>query len=788
MGSISKHEGFAYRLRSQAIAGYIHARLRASFQLTAESFVQRMMLKKAIASWMRSPLIILILGLRGIPLEGATNSSSFEYPPPEVGSVQWHNIKYDTESRQKLYRKQLNIPDALGDDVPRSKIANFADIQKPIPIQTPLPTQSSGKLLNILFITFALTVCAVMIVHKCFPQFFTRLNWYFNPGWIDPVAEKKFSKKIRAEEEAFSGFLAAFRVGPTASPGMAMATAAQDTPGIDFYVQARKRLGTQRNLLQKLSQELNNLARQKILVSLLFEMRALKDAADIPEALPVWQVTSALEGLLKHLTKTMGHLTPSTLRAVVVGVDLLENLCASKLKLGFLTDIPFKFLVVDDDLISRQALSLALNKTFSQPDFAVDGKTALAQASQHAYDVIFLDVQMPGMDGFELCKKIRDATQNRNTPVVFVTGHGEFESRVKSVLSGGNDLMGKPFLTFEVIVKALTLAFQGRLHGQKSLRNFDQSKDKLAAPAMVNSVLRCAANAPIAPPPPLSESMAAESVKFTNTALTRRTKQLRPQAKLASVVVAATAETNNFSVIFLSRVSTQLKPLRDLCQRILQTADETVRQEIVVESFLRINALTANTDATVVHPARQMCGALEGMVKKLMENPKNANLSTLATFVSAVDLLNDLCVPGLKADFAINPPIRILVVDDDLVTRRVISGALQTVFEKPTSVENGEDALAIAMGEKFDVIFLDVVMPGMDGFETCSKIRKTTINRTTPLIYVTGNIDLNIRAQMTRSGCDDFVAKPFLTSEIAVKALTFALRGRLQQLKTPPVS
>jgi CheY-like chemotaxis protein len=120
-------------------------------------------------------------------------------------------------------------------------------------------------------------------------------------------------------------------------------------------------------------------------------------------------------------------------------------------------------LVVDDDLISRHALSLSMKKAFSQPDLAVDGESALAQATRQVYDVIFLDVQMPGMDGFELCTKIRDTVPNRTTPVVFVTSHGDFDACAQSTISGGNDLMGKPFMIFEVTVKALTFALRGRL-------------------------------------------------------------------------------------------------------------------------------------------------------------------------------------------------------------------------------------------------------------------------------------------------------------------------------------
>ena len=101
-------------------------------------------------------------------------------------------------------------------------------------------------------------------------------------------------------------------------------------------------------------------------------------------------------------------------------------------------------------------------------------------------------------------------------------------------------------------------------------------------------------------------------------------------------------------------------------------------------------------------------------------------------------------------------------------------------------MENGEAALALAMGKPFDVIFLDVVMPGMDGFEVCTKIRDTVPNRATPVVFVTGQSDFGARAQMSRNSGDDLIGKPFLTSEITTKALTFALRGRLQQLTTQP--
>jgi CheY-like chemotaxis protein len=207
---------------------------------------------------------------------------------------------------------------------------------------------------------------------------------------------------------------------------------------------------------------------------------------------------------------------------------------------------------------------------------------------------------------------------------------------------------------------------------------------------------------------------------------------------------------------------------------------------MLADGFLRINSLIFRNGSEMVHPAYQTCVALDGLFKKLLENPKHSTPSALATVAAAVDLLPDLCAPELRADLAVNPPIHMLVVDDDLVARRVIVGALQTAFARPESAENGEAALALAMEKTFDVIFLDVIMPGMDGFEVCSKIRETIPNRATPVVFVTGQSDLETRARMSRSGGNDLMGKPFLIPEITVKAMTFALRARLEQLKAQP--
>jgi CheY-like chemotaxis protein len=97
--------------------------------------------------------------------------------------------------------------------------------------------------------------------------------------------------------------------------------------------------------------------------------------------------------------------------------------------------------------------------------------------------VIFLDIEMPGMDGFELYSKIRETAPNCSTPIVFVTGHTDFDSRAKSAMLGANELIAKPFLAFEITVKSLTLVLKGRHAREIAAAPTKEEKPRLDMPA-----------------------------------------------------------------------------------------------------------------------------------------------------------------------------------------------------------------------------------------------------------------------------------------------------------------
>ena len=169
------------------------------------------------------------------------------------------------------------------------------------------------------------------------------------------------------------------------------------------------------------------------------------------------QMSSALVALLKELVERPHELTPSALRTIVDACDFVAVLSvgATHPKAG--PETPALVLVVDDDPLCRHAVRVALARLNAATIAVDDSRTALRLLAENRFSLICLDVEMPGLTGFELCKALRALPANEGTPVVFVTSVDSPESREQAMACGGNDLIAKPFLSMELAVKALSL-------------------------------------------------------------------------------------------------------------------------------------------------------------------------------------------------------------------------------------------------------------------------------------------------------------------------------------------
>ena len=107
-------------------------------------------------------------------------------------------------------------------------------------------------------------------------------------------------------------------------------------------------------------------------------------------------------------------------------------------------------LVVDDDNRIRNLLKDYLNNNNFLTSSAKDGSEALEKISVFEFDLIVLDVMMPGKSGFELTKEIK---KNNDIPVILLTAKGEVENRIKGLEYGADDYLGKPFEPKELLLR-----------------------------------------------------------------------------------------------------------------------------------------------------------------------------------------------------------------------------------------------------------------------------------------------------------------------------------------------
>jgi two-component system cell cycle response regulator len=112
-----------------------------------------------------------------------------------------------------------------------------------------------------------------------------------------------------------------------------------------------------------------------------------------------------------------------------------------------------------------------------------------------------------------------------------------------------------------------------------------------------------------------------------------------------------------------------------------------------------------------------------------------------------------------------NKAIRVLIADDSLAVRRQLKMEFDMMDATLNSVENGEAAVKAAETEKYDVIFLDVVMPGIDGYAACKSIRRTKLNRNTPVVMLTSRSSNFDKLKGILAGCDTYLTKPINHSE-----------------------
>jgi CheY-like chemotaxis protein len=122
---------------------------------------------------------------------------------------------------------------------------------------------------------------------------------------------------------------------------------------------------------------------------------------------------------------------------------------------------------------------------------------------------------------------------------------------------------------------------------------------------------------------------------------------------------------------------------------------------------------------------------------------------------------------------------RVLVVDDSATIRAVLGKMLTQDGHVVLKAADGEQAIAMARAEQPDLVFLDIVMPGMNGFAVLRALRRDVLTRDIPIVMISGNLQATEQFYVQRFGADDFMKKPFGRGEVFARIQHLTAIGRL---------
>jgi putative two-component system response regulator len=451
-------------------------------------------------------------------------------------------------------------------------------------------------------------------------------------------------------------------------------------------------------------------------------------------------------------------------------------------------------LAVDDQPENLELVAEILSEQGYRIHLAADGQSALEAVAAEPPDCIVLDVMMPRLDGFEVCRRLKASRATRFIPVVMLTALSAVDDKVAAFEAGADDFLNKPVHSHELRARVWSLVRIKRLRDE-----LDTAEDIIVS--MIQALER------------KDPRNAGHSQRVAGRAM-----QLARRLGLASdeiELVGRGALLHDLGKIGVSE--------RLLGGDGLDGADlaEYQRHPVLGEQILTPLRSFRSVRALIRHHHERLDGrgypdriggseldtatqvvALANLYDHLKTRQRNGQGDLAVTLREAArrgELGHDLVEEALALDGDDgqgSPALdvrawmdrlpdqhvartgRVLVVDDTEANREVLLDVLRGAGHDVITASSGGAALRALAEGKPDLVLLDVMLPDVNGFDLCRQIKEDPETAFLPVILVTAHYELRDRTLSARAGADDFLTYPIHRLELAARVKSL-LRLRL---------
>jgi len=418
-----------------------------------------------------------------------------------------------------------------------------------------------------------------------------------------------------------------------------------------------------------------------------------------------------------------------------------------------------KILLVEDSIVNQQIATKIIEKMGFRVDIASNGEEAITALAGAAYDIVFMDVQMPVMDGIEATRLIRKGirkTRNPDIPIIAMTAHTLPGIQKQFQEVGMNGTIIKPIHP-ERILKCIkehdsSIASKKELIPEsvpndiasKTQENITSADDILTHPDPIPTHKIDDTNNDADRPGSVIDSASDNEISDNERVTDTDPTIIYDRASLLK-------RLDGDEELFQEIISDFLNDIPELTNTLKMAIEQNDYKTI---AFIAFTIKEGATDISA-EPIVKICNQLKIACKSQdMQTIKELHQS-LQVFIQRLKEAVSKKEPEKK--------LSILVVEDEPTNQKLMKQILKKKNYSFTIVGNGHDAIKQMKQSHFDLIIMDVQLPGMDGMETTKRIRSIEpgiINPDVPVIAVSAHALKDDRILFKASEMDDFIEKP----------------------------